>query len=534
MAAPQNYTSLDDVEALTVGHTIHNVGDTWVNFFASTNQHPVTAGNLYRYSVAGSAGRFEQVGMGWLHHGFFALSQSSGCTCIPTDGQHLGVGCSDVSTSARVGGQVGLGPRWQVNAHTGAFPYPPASPPFSGSVARRIQVATSDLEPTGGTTRYFHESHFVTPDDATAGNGDNNTSYRELAVSGSASAWTFGITGSVVSEKSAIRAWKAIDPGVTEVDLRIPGEGLLVLGYRVTPLGGGQWHYEYALYNMNSDASVGSFSLALGAGVTLSNIGFHDVAYHDGDGPGNVNFSGTDWTPTHSSGAITWATESFATNPSANALRWGTTYNFRFDANMPPETGTLTLELFKSAGYVQAEVLVPSSTGPVGPGLAFCAGDTSLSTACPCALPNVVPNPTAAAGHGCANSFDLNGARLKLTGTLSPDTVTFTTLIGGNSAAFGLLLRGNASDANGVANGDGVRCVDGQLFRFGGHNAGTNGAPLGTWTYPNSAQTVPVSIATLQSPGQAAYYQLFYRNLAASFCSPATTNMSNGVQINWP
>ncbi len=168
------------------------------------------------------------------------------------------------------------------------------------------------------------------------------------------------------------------------------------------------------------------------------------------------------------------------------------------------------------------------------PGTTFCSGDGSLPTPCPCSLPNTVPSPSGAAGHGCANTFNLDGAQLFATGGMSPDTVVFTTVIGGNSAAFGLLLKGNASDANGVANGDGVRCVDGQLIRFGGHNAGTNGAPLGTWTYPNSAQTSPVSMATLQPPAQTAYYQLFYRNLAAGFCSPATTNMSNGIQLNWP
>src|SRR6185295_5758289 len=39
-----------------------------------------------------------------------------------------------------------------------------------------------------------------------------------------------------------------------------------------------------------------------------------------------------------------------------------------------------------------------------GPGTAFCFGDGSLATACPCAPPNAVPNPPAAPGHGCANS----------------------------------------------------------------------------------------------------------------------------------
>jgi hypothetical protein len=168
------------------------------------------------------------------------------------------------------------------------------------------------------------------------------------------------------------------------------------------------------------------------------------------------------------------------------------------------------------------------------PGTAYCFGDGSLPTPCPCVPPNVVPNPSGAPDAGCANSFDLDGAKLTAAGALSPDSIVFTCVIGGNSAAFGLLLKGNASDANGVANGDGVRCVDGQLIRFGGHNAATNGAPLGTWTYPNSVQTIPVSTATAQAPAQSAYYQLFYRNNAANFCNPATTNMSNGWQLDWP
>lgn len=175
----------------------------------------------------------------------------------------------------------------------------------------------------------------------------------------------------------------------------------------------------------------------------------------------------------------------------------------------------------------------PTCTGgPVG--TPFCFGDGSLATPCPCVPPNFIPTPSGAPDAGCANSFNLNGAKLSAVGSLSPDTVVFTTVIGGNSAAFGLMLKGNANDTNGVANGDGVRCVDGQLLRFGGHNAGTNGAPLGTWVYPNSVNTIPVTSATLQPPGQAAYYQLFYRNLAASFCSSATTNMSNEMQLNWP
>jgi hypothetical protein len=35
-------------------------------------------------------------------------------------------------------------------------------------------------------------------------------------------------------------------------------------------------------------------------------------------------------------GGVTWSTQSYAANPNANALRFGTIYNFRFDANAPP------------------------------------------------------------------------------------------------------------------------------------------------------------------------------------------------------
>ncbi len=216
---------------------------------------------------------------------------------------------------------------------------------------------------------------------------------------------------------------------------------------------------------------------------------------------------------------------------------------------LPSEGISLTLAIPAGAGSGDVFVKIPTSNQgstlsngwpidlgnlPDPPGSAYCFGDGSLPTPCPCSLPDTVPSPSGGPDSGCANSFDLDGAKLSAVGGLSPDSLKLIAVIGGNSAAYALLLKGNGSDANGVANGDGVRCVDGQLIRFGAHNAGTNGAPLGAWTYPNSAQTTSVSAATLQPPGETAYYQLFYRNNAVGFCNPATTNMSNGYQVAWP
>ncbi len=164
----------------------------------------------------------------------------------------------------------------------------------------------------------------------------------------------------------------------------------------------------------------------------------------------------------------------------------------------------------------------------------FCSGDGSLPTPCPCETPNTVPNPPAAAGHGCASSLNASGALLSATGTVSPDTLKITVDVGPNYQAFAFLLKGNAASAEGFAGGDGIRCVDGQLIRFGGHFAGSNGDPIGQWSYPNSTQVLPISTATAQPPARNAYYQLYYRNPAASFCNPATTNYSNGCAVEWP
>ncbi|MFN0242842.1 MAG: hypothetical protein ACKVWV_08135 [Planctomycetota bacterium] len=164
----------------------------------------------------------------------------------------------------------------------------------------------------------------------------------------------------------------------------------------------------------------------------------------------------------------------------------------------------------------------------------FCFGDGSLATACPCAPPDFVPFPSGASDGGCGNSFDIGGARMTVSGSTSPDTITISVNVGLKYVGFGFLVKGDAQNAAGVANGDGVRCVDGALLRFGGHNASTNGAGDGQWTYPNTAQTTAITAMTLQPPAASAYYQLFYRNAAAGWCGPGTTNWSNGFEIFWP
>jgi hypothetical protein len=163
--------------------------------------------------------------------------------------------------------------------------------------------------------------------------------------------------------QAAIRAWKDTDPSVRETDAQVPGEGLFILAAKVTDLGTGFFHYEYALQNLNSDRSGGSFAVPLPDGVIIENVGFHDVDYHDGDGPSGQNWDGTDWPATVEVGKITWATTPYGIDPEANALRWSTLYNFRFDANIGPDDSTVTLGLFKPG--IPSQIGIPT----IGPSL---------------------------------------------------------------------------------------------------------------------------------------------------------------------
>src|SRR6185436_16640225 len=105
------------------------------------------------------------------------------------------------------------------------------------------------------------------------------------------------------------------------------------------------------VYNINSDRSGGSFSVPLPAGAEVTNIGFHGVFAHSGEPFENTVDNPADWRATIGDGAITFApTHSFDENVNANALRWGTMYNFRFTANVAPRAdGVATVGLFKPA-----------------------------------------------------------------------------------------------------------------------------------------------------------------------------------------
>jgi hypothetical protein len=154
---------------------------------------------------------------------------------------------------------------------------------------------------------------------------------------------------------------------------------------------------------------------------------------------------------------------------------------------------------------------------------AFCAGDgvdPDVTVSCPCAN-------FGASGHGCTNSASFNGALLESPGWTSPESIA---LVASEMPATSscIYLQGDAV-AQSVF-GDGVRCADGTLVRLR-----TRANVGGTSRFPDATDTLSLSQrgGVLPGSGVTRLYQAYYRNAAATFCPPATFNVTNGRRVVW-
>jgi hypothetical protein len=397
---------------LAIGTDSCNNGDQPIDWFQlPQTDHPVVPQNLYRMSGgANNDERFEQIGQSWMKHTFFALEDTvcgacntSGCET----GSHLCPGCSDPYTSGLNGGQDGIGSRGWVNPFTGSFPS--NANDHSGhnhdGVSHRILVNMTDLNTAqnSGAT-YFGEATYVSPHEYTwcqshpgECNMFNNFSYRKFSVSGGPTNFTFTPLTSTMRMQPAIQFWAGTGATVNQIE-PVPGnDGIWFMGYKVTSPSAGVWHYEYALFNMNLDRSIQSFSVPLGSGVNVSNIGFHAPPQHPGwphDGTlGDAGYTSMPWNQTQTANSLTWETETFAQNQNANAIRWGTLYNFRFDADQPPQSASATVGYFKTGSPMTVAIQAPAGGGTPTPTPTATATATPTATATATATPTPTSTP---------------------------------------------------------------------------------------------------------------------------------------------
>ncbi len=362
-AGVNKYGSVGNITSYAVTTVSCNIGTNQAIWIQGNNQHPVIAQNLYRYKVVDGAGRMEMVGMAWLKHGFCAAdAPGPNCGTCQNAGtcDWLGLGCTDTYGASLNGSQGNLGPRSDVNPWTGAFSYPFPTQGQSGNVIyKRLQVNNDDLDPAlNPGAAFLCEVQYICTDELPS-ERYNNVSWRPMTVGSFASGgWNISFTGATVPQQSALQAWPNYESGVTLVNIDVPNDGRMILGFKVTEtVPGSLWHYEYALYNMNSDRGAQLVNVPASMTSVISNLGFHDVDYHSGE-----PYSNTDWASAVNDDGVTWLTQSHASNPNANAIRWGSTYNFRFDCDRPPYPGTIKIGLFKPGSPANQNVaaLVPN------------------------------------------------------------------------------------------------------------------------------------------------------------------------------
>jgi len=423
---------------LRIDTTACNQGSEIARWIALPSiNHPVMTGNLYKLHEFNGNDRLEQIGYAWIKHGEGSSNDDEcgfGCVCTTQNGcsgASIGPGCSDPYSGGQFEpcgiffGPAMMGPRSAIHPYTGVFPegndlgagggcehnYPSANHighnhPISElgfytlGITHRLQVHDVDLMPDlNKGVRYFGEGLYIVPDEYLVNNGtqNNNVSHREVDVTGPDidGLFVFSALTETFVESPAVDAWPGAQQSLIEPFPMSDGQSRLA--YKVTDLGGGMWHYEYAIYNMNMDVSVGSLSLPVPASTTISNIEFFAPVHHAPETNAD-NYSNNPWVVTQGDGQLTWSTDSFDTDPLANAVRWGTLYNFRFDADSPPQSQLATIGLYKTGGLISVPTLVPQAVGATD------CNNNGINDACDlnCALAGC--NVT-----GCGESVDCDG-----------------------------------------------------------------------------------------------------------------------------
>lgn len=414
------YGTVNGISSYAIGSDSCNIGSAaaiWVDGLSTSpslqpylNQHPVIGGQIYRLFN----NRFEQIGMGWLKHGYCAADDCSGtpagCTDIspsPTGNCSTtlgGSGCNWLSYgrgtdtySAYLNGRQGdLGPRSEVNPWTGVYPYPwirQGNNP-TPCLNKRLLVRKSELDPASypsynATTnptgaRFYGEVVYIATDEW-PNERLNNYSYRPISrgalsspsstnvsCGGSDLSYSLTFNGSTIPLKVALEAWKAADPTVRLVYADAPNDGRFALACKVVDRGDGTYQYEYAVMNMNSDRGAGAFIVPKSSSLslTITDAAFRGVEYHSGE-----PYSATPWTIAVEGAQVSFSTETYAANANANALRWSTLYNFRFVANTPPEDGSIVLGLFKPAVVTGVDPDSLSISGLLVPSAPSCPAD---------------------------------------------------------------------------------------------------------------------------------------------------------------
>ncbi|MFY9342189.1 MAG: hypothetical protein WAT39_06860 [Planctomycetota bacterium] len=331
---------------MSYSYTMCNPGSVPIQWTAPMNpNHPMFAMMV----VIERNGRFEQItdnATTYVKHAFSAANSASTCggTC-QTTGTGLRVNCTDTYGASTNANRHYLAPSSEINPWTGVWPpvgsyidrgEPDVGPPqnqdgirsLSGTapaftadlVKNRVTLKEQDLLAAG---RKFMCCHIV----VAAEDGDlhwNNLGHRELVPAWNGTTWTF--TNPVVFQSgSVLSKWT----GAALSNARNGGDdGHFLVAVKVTPLGGGLYHYEYAVHNFDNHRGGATLRIPVCPTTPVTNVTFRDPNGNPLD----------DWTMSRSGAELVF------TAPATNPLDWNNLFNFGFDCDVAPIAGSVVID----------------------------------------------------------------------------------------------------------------------------------------------------------------------------------------------
>lgn len=324
------------------------------------------------------SGRMVQISdWSYCKHAFLSLNDPGTCgTCQNTaSAQIMYVGCSDVYSAGNNASRMYLGPPEEIDPWLGSWNpvnsyfdrgdpdvgYPGnqdgARSPINISnttqpVKNRVTIQEQDLVGAVNGDLFF-QIHVIHEGEPAANRGDNIMS-RPFNLNWSGSTWVAQTpSGSPATHGSILNRW----PGAT-VTMGGNGndDGRFVIAVKVTGPTNGRWHYEYAVHDIDNSRGGAALRIPVCPTGSVTNIGFRDIDTN------TLN----DWTGSFANGEVAWLA------PANNALNWNSIYNFYFDSDVAPASGTAVIDearIGAGALDVQVATTVPGLQPAVDLGL---------------------------------------------------------------------------------------------------------------------------------------------------------------------
>lgn len=491
--------------AMAMSTTSCNPGSVNVPWLAPMQEnHPFISFLIARESN----GRMEQISdRSYVKHGFFALSSSQCTPCQnPSNGTFLGIGCSDTYGVGNNGDNFWLGPPTEIDPWLGEWDakcslfdngisggggqcdgnrtYSSSQANSLGVIGNRITLTDADLNTPGD---FYYQGHYTILGEP-VGNRLNNTVSRVVLPTWNGSSWqTTEPPGQL--DGSVLQRWSTMD----DMDRQSNGadDGFVVVGVDATETSPGNWHYEYAIHNLDNSRGFSALRIPLGGGANVSNFGFHDI---DSD-------AGNDWT------ASVVGSELVFSDSNDNALEWNTIFNVWFDSDTGPLAGSVQAVQAAAgdgADAISLNVLAPLEGGPQ----IYCTPKVSSAFCINFIGTSSTNDPVSGASDFTVDCTDVQGLKNGL-------------LFGGISGPAALPFVG------------GTLCVNPPTKRGPIMNSGGSNPNLCDGSYSqlvNDGQVIPIGLDA--GSGNTGWYQFWYRD-PGNGLGDLGTALSDAVKLDF-